>query len=176
MSVVANTRRTLKTLFGYLATLVRKYTPMKRSNNSLEGIFNYHLVNGSIATSGQPSEQQFSVIREAGYQSIINLAPHSAENSLPDEAGLLHRLGMQYVHIPVDFKNPTDDDFQAFVAALQNSPAGKTWVHCAANMRVSAFVYKYRRDVLHEDPVIAKVDLEKIWEPFGVWKNFLSKT
>jgi protein tyrosine phosphatase (PTP) superfamily phosphohydrolase (DUF442 family) len=166
--------QTLKTTVGYLATLVRKYTRLKQSQSNLEAIFNYHLVNGTTATSGQPTEQQFSLIRDAGYQSVINLAPHSAENALPDEAGVLQRLGMRYVHIPVDFKNPTESEFQTFVAALQNSPTGRTWVHCAANMRVSAFIYKYRRDVLHEDPMFAKVDLEKIWEPFGVWKKFLA--
>lgn len=176
MSVVAKTQRNLKTLFGYLATMVRKYTPLKHSNDTLKDIFNYHVVNGQIATSGQPSEAQFSSIRDAGYQTIINLAPHSAENSLPDEAGLLKGMGLQYIHIPVDFKNPTSEDFQKFATAFQNAPAGKTWVHCAANMRVSAFMYKYRRDILGEDPVIAKVDMDKIWEPFGVWKKFLSQT
>jgi len=58
-----------------------------------------------------------------------------------------------------------------------NPPASeKTWVHCAANMRVSAFMYKYRCEILNENAVKAKVDLEKIWEPFGAWKNFISKT
>jgi uncharacterized protein (TIGR01244 family) len=171
---VANTRRTLKTVVGFLASMARKYMPLSPGKHTLEGIFNYHLVNGSVATSGQPTEAQFSVIRAAGYELIINLAPHNAENSLPDEARLLQQLGLDYVHIPVDFKNPTTDDFNAFVAAMQDAPVGRIWVHCAANMRVSAFMYKYRRDILHEDPAVARTDLEKIWEPFGVWKKFLS--
>jgi len=37
-------------------------------------------------------------------------------------------------------------------------------------------MYKYRCEILNENAVKAKVDLEKIWEPFGAWKNFISKT
>ena len=49
------------------------------------------------------------------------------------------------------------------------------WVHCAANMRVSAFMYRYRRDVLGQDPKVLEGDLHRIWEPFGVWKAFVSR-
>jgi len=170
------TSNTLKTVIGFFVTMIRKYTPLKLSKNSLEGIYNYHIINETTATSGQPTAEQFSLIRDAGYKLIINLAPHNAENSLPDEALLLSQLGMKYDHIPVDFKNPTREDFQKFVTSMQNSPSEKTWVHCAANMRVSAFMYKYRCEILNENAVKAKVDLEKIWEPFGAWKNFISKT
>jgi hypothetical protein len=50
----------------------------------------------------------------------------------------------------------------------------KIWVHCAANMRASAFIYRYRCSVMKEEESIARQDIEKIWQPFGVWKNFLS--
>ena len=47
------------------------------------------------------------------------------------------------------------------------------WVHCAANMRLSAFMYRYRVCVLGVDKRVARSDLNKIWEPFGVWKKFV---
>jgi hypothetical protein len=50
----------------------------------------------------------------------------------------------------------------------------KIWVHCAANMHVSAFVYKYRRDELGlEDKDINK-DLKAIWKPNNTWQSFLN--
>jgi hypothetical protein len=39
---------------------------------------------------------------------VINLGLHSHEKALPDEAATVDSLGMTYVHIPVDFQNPTE--------------------------------------------------------------------
>ena len=167
---------TFKTLIGFLVTMIRKYTPLKLSKDTLEGIYNYHYISDTITTSGQPTEEQFELIKDAGYQSVINLAPHNVENSLADENALLNELGLEYIHIPVDFKNPTNEDFQEFVVSMKYSSTEMTWVHCAANMRVSAFMYRYRCEVLREDIAVAKLDLENIWKPFGVWKEFVSKT
>ena len=38
--------------------------------------------------------------------------------SLADEAGTVRSLGMDYVHIPVQFKAPTEADLLAFFAAI----------------------------------------------------------
>ncbi|MEL0115948.1 MAG: phosphatase, partial [Gammaproteobacteria bacterium] len=76
---------------------------------------------------------------------------------------------------PVDFNNPLDEDFNKFVAALEQNKHKKIWVHCAANMRVSAFVFKYRRDVLGLSPKNIEVDLETIWVPNKTWGSFLEK-
>lgn len=167
------TSNTLKTIVGFLGTLLSKYTPLKLSKDTLEGIYNYHAISSTLTTSGQPSEEQFLLIRDANYSSVINLAPHNSENSLTNEALLVKQLGLKYTHIPVDFKNPTNDDFKKFITSMSESESEKTWIHCAANMRVSAFIYKYRLEVLNHDATQAKADLAKIWEPFGVWKKFI---
>ncbi|MEJ1977606.1 MAG: hypothetical protein WDN49_17380 [Acetobacteraceae bacterium] len=52
------------------------------------------------------------------------------------------------------------------MATLEDSPVH---VHCGANYRVSAFFYRYRRDVLGMDEAQARADLERIWQPEGVW-------
>ena len=81
---------------------------------------------------------------------------------------------MHYTHIPVDFQNPTEQDFEQFCGVMKEIGDAPVMVHCAANMRVSAFVYRYRCEVLGEEPDKAIVDMQKIWEPFGVWKKFVS--
>lgn len=78
------------------------------------------------------------------------------------------------MHIPVDFSKPTEQNFTDFVSSMQAASAQKTWVHCAANMRVSAFIYRYRCDVLGENKSTAKQALKQIWEPVGVWKTFIA--
>jgi hypothetical protein len=42
-------------------------------------------------------------------------------------------------------------------------------------MRVSAFTYRYRVSVLGQDQEAAAQDLHTIWEPFGVWKEFVAR-
>lgn len=166
-----NGLNTLATSVGFLRSLFG----VGNKNNSLEDIFNYLPISENFATSGQPSEQQFSLIRDAGFKTIINLAPHGAENALKDEAGLLNTLGLSYTHIPVDFKNPSEQDFENFCKHMQLAGENKVWVHCAANMRVSAFTYRYRTQVLGEDKTKAKKAMDSIWKPFGVWAEFISR-
>lgn len=158
---------------GYLGTLIRKKSPFDVSRNSLQNIYNYLPINEHLSTSGQPTENQFAAIRDAGFNTVVNLAPHHAENALPDETATLQALGMTYIHIPVDFKDPTDEDFSQFAQVMQEHAGTPIWVHCAANMRVSAFVYRYRCSELGESRDKARADIDKIWEPFGVWRRFL---
>ena len=166
---------TIKTSLGFLATMLEKHTPLKFSKDTLEGIYNFLPISDSISTSGQPTAKQFQLIRDAGYGSGINLAPQNGENALKDEAAVLRDIGLRYVHIPVDFTAPSEADFQQFIEAMDHHPTEKIWVHCAANMRVSAFIYRYRCEVLQADRAEAQRDLEKIWQPFGVWKEFVRR-
>jgi hypothetical protein len=48
-------------------------------------------------------------------------------------------------------------------------------VHCIANARVSAFFYRYRRDVLGMDEARARADMEEVWRPKGVWAEFVKR-
>ena len=74
----------------------------------------------------------------------------------------------------MDFKKPLKANFDKFVENIKQNKNKKIWVHCAANMRVSAFVYKYRRDELGlEDKDINK-DLKAIWTPNKTWQSFLN--
>lgn len=164
----------IKTVFGYGLTLLQKHTPLSFERNSIEGIYNYLPIRYGLSTSGQPTEKQMALIKQAGFTHVINLAPHHVENALKDEAATLEQLGLRYIHIPVDFKAPTDANFQKFVNTMEVLADENVWVHCAANMRVSAFIYRYRCEVLKEDAARAKRELHKIWKPIGVWQHFVS--
>ena len=140
----------------------------------LNQIFNYQKIDDQLSTSGQPSEGEFELIKGAGFQTVINLAPHDAENSLRDEAGLLRNLSLDCIHIPVDFFKPNETDFSTFRTVMDNHRAEKVWVHCAANMRVSAFLFRYRTEKIGVDRSLKKHELNRIWEPFDFWKPFMS--
>jgi hypothetical protein len=58
---------------------------------------------------------------------------------------------------------------------MQSHQKQKIWVHCAANMRVSAFIFRYRTAILGENRQTAKDDLFKIWRPNKIWRQFIDK-
>ena len=164
-----NDWNSLRSSLGFTRTL---FMPSSGADN-LEQIFNFLPISPTLASSGQPSELQFRRIASAGFCTVINLAPHGAENALDDEARVVRTLGLHYMHIPVNFKKPTDWDYKRFCHAMKEAGDKPAWVHCAANMRVSAFLYRYRIEKLGEDKAVARRDMEKIWTPFGVWKDFI---
>jgi protein tyrosine phosphatase (PTP) superfamily phosphohydrolase (DUF442 family) len=81
---------------------------------------------------------------------------------------------MEYVHIPVQFGSPTAQDFAAFAAAMDRLQDEKVWVHCAANMRVTAFLGLYRaiRQNWSEDAAFEV--MRSVWQPDAVWSEFIS--
>jgi protein tyrosine phosphatase (PTP) superfamily phosphohydrolase (DUF442 family) len=165
---------TIKSIIRFYKSVIRKYSPLKLKDRSIEDIVNHISYNDTYSSSGQPTKQQFVLIQKAGYAVVINLAPYDLiENPLRNEATLVTKLGLRYVHIPVNMLQPTQADFDTFATAMQDSLGEKIWIHCAVGMRASAFLYKYRCAVLGEDKQTALWDLREIWEPFGVWKKFL---
>jgi protein tyrosine phosphatase (PTP) superfamily phosphohydrolase (DUF442 family) len=161
-------------MLGYLFTQADKYSPHRFTRKSLSSIFNYLPINGQLSTSGQPIEEPFASIMAAGFDVVINLAPHDTENSLRDEAAVVNQLAMNYIHIPVNFSKPSERKLELFIDAMAQSKNKKIWLHCATNMRVSAFLFRYRRDILKEDAATAKLELDKIWQPLGVLAHLIS--
>jgi protein tyrosine phosphatase (PTP) superfamily phosphohydrolase (DUF442 family) len=92
---------------------------------------------------------------------------------LPDEAGALDVLGLQYIHIPVEFDRPTDEDFGRFCVAMASLADKPIHVHCIANLRVTAFLYRWQRDVCGVDDLRSRVLMDSVWRPGGVWAAFI---
>ncbi|HEY0207098.1 MAG TPA: protein tyrosine phosphatase family protein [Acetobacteraceae bacterium] len=139
------------------------------------GIHNWLRLDSRVTTSGQPTEAELSSLRDVGVRHVINLALHTHERALLDEAGSVHALGMAYAHIPVAFDHPTEADFARFCAALEATGNDAVHVHCIMNWRVSAFFYRYRRDVLCMDEAAARADMTRLWEPDAVWAEFIRR-
>jgi len=172
--------------------------------NQIEQIYNYLKLSDSVATGGQPTEAQFSLIQEAGYQVVVNLARPDSPGAIPNEQALVESLGMRYAPIPVDWENPTLEDVARFFSLMEaicaDAPnvatadarrlanaslslsqqrfaiaAQPVFVHCAANMRVSAFMYLYRLIYEGMSDEQAKSDLQKIWTPNDTWQAFIQQ-
>lgn len=144
-------------------------------NSALSGIYKIRAVDESLCTSGQPTVAQLREIAAAGFKTVINLALHDDPRySLPDEAGTVKSLGMSYIHIPVQFSTPTRKDLLDFFAAMKASEGQKIWVHCAANIRVSAFLGLYRVIEQRWEREAAFAQLSDLWQPDEVWSAFIN--
>ncbi|MEP7190750.1 MAG: protein tyrosine phosphatase family protein [Roseiflexaceae bacterium] len=144
---------------------------------SIEEIYHFRKVDDDVSTGGQPSAAQLQAIAEQGFRTVINLAPISPRYSLEDEAGLVQSLGMQYHHIPVEWDTPTAGDFSSFEALMQAQPAGKTFIHCAANFRVSAFYALYAQKHLGWSKAQADAFRASIWQgsDYPIWEAFIGQ-
>lgn len=151
------------------AILVAAVAPAEESG----GITNFVEYSDRFASSGQPTAAQLTELERQGYERVVYIAWTDNESSLDGEDRLVKSLGMEYLHIPVEWTEPTASDFYLFAGAMQRAPEKKTLLHCQANYRASAFSFLYR--VLYEDVPVAeaKRDLNEIWSPNETWRDFI---
>lgn len=141
----------------------------------LTAIYNFLPIDERWATAGQPTAEQFAAIKAAGYELIINLGMADSPRAVPNEAELVAAQGIQYIALPVVWTAPTAADLAAFFAAMQEHQEKKRFVHCIANMRVSAFTFLYRVLVLGVPEDEARQLLRQIWEPNPIWQQFIDE-
>ena len=142
---------------------------------AIQDIYQFLELTDQIGTAGQPREEQISDIAAAGYQAVVNIALHDADYSLKDERSLVEAHEMEYHHIPVIWQNPQPENLEDFFRLMDSLQGKKVFVHCAANMRVSAFMALYRILRLGWEPENAFIDLHRIWTPDGLWKDFIEQ-
>ena len=141
--------------------------------NDESGILNWRRWSDDVTLSGQPTEDQFAHLANTGVAHVINLGPYDNKGALKDEAGCLAALGVTYTYIPVDFSNPTEQDFKAFNDAFDTCPR-PVHVHCIYNARVSAFMYR-RALAKNERAEDAFTLMDGIWRTGSTWSAFLAK-
>src|SRR5450755_621374 len=100
---------------------------------ALDEIKNFIRVDERLATAGQPTLAQVREVAAAGFSAVVNLGILDPKYCLPDEAGLVASLGMEYRHHPVLFDAPAVEDFRAFVATMDQLKDERVFAHCAAN-------------------------------------------
>ena len=142
----------------------------------LSDIYNFLQVTDNLGTAGQPTAEQLGAVKNAGYDVVINLAMGSTPRDLRNEADVVAQQGMDYVHIPVEWEAPTAADLERFFTAMDANQENKCFVHCIANMRVSAFVFLYR--VLRQGVPLdeARTTMHRIMQPNAVWQRFIDES
>ena len=132
-------------------------------------------------TSGKLRPEDVAKLAGIGVRRVINLAPDERPSALAGEAELLKQAGIRYSYIPVPFDDPRGSHFDAFVAAYEGDRE-PVHVHCIANYRVSAFFYRYNRDIAGMAEKDARALMERQWAPdksehpsMQVWARFITQ-
>ena len=148
---------------------------MEEETMSVEDAYNYRRVNDLICTAGVINEQQLRMLGAEGYAAVISLLPDNSEYAVPDEEEIVLKQGLGYRYIPVDFSNPTDNDYAEFVDAMKEYEGQKIIVHCAANFRVSAFFSIYALQHLGWSKQQTDDLIQSLWNPaeHPPWESFI---
>lgn len=141
--------------------------------DDLSGIDNYRQYSPQFSSSGQPSVSQLEAVSEAGFERVIYLAFSDNQTAIEVEDRVVKKLGMDYVHIPVDFESPTIEDFEDFAAVMNRDQQKRTLLHCQINLRASTFSFLYRVIYAGVPIAQAKQDLDAIWQPDKVWYQLI---
>lgn len=141
----------------------------------IQEVFNYQPITDSIASSGLASEEQLAELAAQGFDAVINLLPHDNEYAIADEQAIVEEQGLAYHSIPVDFNQPTAEDFEKFSSLLKHSDGKKILIHCAANYRVSAFYALYAFKQLGWSEQQCEDLISPIWNPqeHPPWPEFM---
>lgn len=142
----------------------------------MESILNICQLTERITCAGQPGAEQFALIAEAGYSVLINLAMSDASNAVPEEERIVRNLGMTHVHIPVPFDAPQLSHVRAFFGVMDAFRGERVFVHCALNLRASAFLYLYLTLSDNIAPEQASTPFLTAWQPKmeAVWRDILA--
>jgi len=148
-------------------------------NVDIEASYNFRRMTDRVTTSGIVPPDGLKALRAQGYEVVINLLPDSGKNAIPNERDIVESQGIEYIYIPVDFKQPTSSDFSTFSEALDRVREKKVHVHCAANYRVSAFysLYLVSRGLWSAEQAMEFI--RSVWQPRQPneqpgWSDFLS--
>ncbi|MEZ4334367.1 MAG: protein tyrosine phosphatase family protein [Myxococcota bacterium] len=142
----------------------------------MDEILNYVKLTDSVGTAGQPTAEQIGTIAASGYSVVVNLAVPDSHNAVENEGSLVAANGMTYVNIPVRWEAPTLGDLQRFIRVMRALDGEQVLVHCAMNLRASAFMYHYLTAEKGLPPDRARSPILDRWEPKmdAVWKRFLA--
>lgn len=92
-----------------------------------------------IYAAGQPSPEQYQLLKEAGVKHVINLRPESETNG--SEAPLIESMEMQFYALPI--AGPADitpANAQAMADLIEQVNGEPAIIHCASSNRIGALI------------------------------------
>jgi protein tyrosine phosphatase (PTP) superfamily phosphohydrolase (DUF442 family) len=130
---------------------------------------NYHKIDERLSTGGHFVDGGLASVHEMGIEVVIDLR----DKPPAGQQEKLAALGIEWIHVPVVWKNPRPLDFERFSEAMSTHKDKKVLVQCQANYRASAMTYLYRVTVEQVPESLAERDLHAVWTPDGRWRDYI---
>ena len=139
-------------------------------------LLNYCEVTDRISMGGQPTIDQFSVIKQMGKDVIIQLVVKEASYSVKDEAYHVDKASLGYEFMDISFANPTLEDVEQFMQLMQKYRDKNLYVHCAVGFCTSGLMVIYLMQTQSMTYAEAKACVLSDWNPTPVWTNLIEET
>lgn len=135
-------------------------------------INNFFEYSSLLSAGGQPSESDLDFLQKAGYEVIVNISPVSTKNYLTNEATIVEKLAMDYIHFPIDCSKLRPIHYLVFSGILKNIANKKVFVHCGGNIKSSNLIHMYNvlENGINEAESI--ITLYTIQNPEPKWFDF----
>lgn len=158
---------------------------MQSIEQELSQIALFQCVHPHLFSSAIPDLDQLSQIKAYGIDTFIYIAPHlNPDSDTPDDEITDQRslqldqqclaLGLNYLHIPLDFENPVADQALLILDLIDVLCSNKMlWLSCPNLQRSSSLLHVYRQFYMHMDIATAHGLLEAVWEPDATWTGLI---
>jgi len=135
-------------------------------------VMNYHRIDERLVTGGHlVDDDGLATLKAQGVQIVIDLR----DDPPTGQKKKLAQQGIDWINIPVVWKNPKAADFERFSETMREHQDDHVLVQCAANYRASAMTYLYRVTVENVPEDKAAEDLRAVWNPdeTGTWRDYI---
>ncbi|EPF73364.1 protein tyrosine phosphatase family protein [Acinetobacter rudis] len=147
---------------------------MNNIEQQLSQIPQFRYIHQHLLTSAQPSAEQLAQIKAYGVDTVINLGLSNEEPVLPHQDQHCANLGLNYLHIPIHWDCPADEQCLLVLDLVHALVQNKiVWVHCPDNRRVSSLMYLYQQFAMAIELPDAQEFLHHIWEPNATWTGLI---
>ena len=132
---------------------------------------NFLRIGPRLATGGHFADDGVAAISQQGVSLVIDLRDTPPEG----QKERLAAAGIRWINVPVVWRAPRREDFEAFSRLMSENEGENILVQCQANYRASAFTYMYRVTELGVPESEARKELTAVWSPEGTWLKYMEE-
>ncbi|MGE0100964.1 MAG: sulfur transferase domain-containing protein [Blastocatellales bacterium] len=144
---------------NYLAPILLMGVLLMQTAQEIPPIRNFTKVNEEFCTGAQPRPEHFAQLKADGIKAVINLR-QPGEHRAEDEEKAATAAGLKYFNIPVNYREPKDEDVDKFLKLTDDPENRPVFIHCTLAIRVGAF-WMIRR-VLRDGWTVEKAEEEAV--------------
>ena len=135
---------------------------------------NFLRIGPDLATGGHFNDGGVEAISTQGVSLVIDLRDKPPEG----QEEHLAAAGIRWMNVPVVWKAPRREDFEALSRLMSENEGESILVQCQANYRASAMTYLYRVVMDDVDETAAAKDMNAVWTPEAeseTWVEYIER-